>query len=107
MQLTLQSYCHLHRPGIGVGGACTGVSSIHPRYRLVKNIESPITKKCGRLVNEGMPSYAVNEALTAYQMFHAKAKNPEDYRSLFLDSHLEEAFQILGSPLREVIEEAL
>jgi nucleotide sugar dehydrogenase len=79
-----QSYCHLHRPGIGVGGACIPV---YPQFILdiarKKNIESPITKY-GRLVNEGMPSYAVNEALTAFQKFHAKAKNPKDCRVTLL-----------------------
>jgi nucleotide sugar dehydrogenase len=79
-----QSYCHLHRPGIGVGGACIPV---YPQFILdiarKKNIESPITKY-GRLVNEGMPSYAVNEALTAFQRFHAKAKNPKDCRVTLL-----------------------
>ncbi|MGH9979265.1 MAG: nucleotide sugar dehydrogenase [Nitrososphaeraceae archaeon] len=79
-----QSYCHLHRPGIGVGGACIPV---YPQFILdiarKKNIESPITKY-GRLVNEGMPSYAVNEALTAYQRVHDKAKNPKDCRVTLL-----------------------
>jgi nucleotide sugar dehydrogenase len=79
-----QSYCHLHRPGIGVGGACIPV---YPQFILdiarKKNIESPLTKY-GRLVNEGMPSYAVNEALTSFQKFHAKAKNLNDCRVTLL-----------------------
>jgi len=79
-----QSYCHLHRPGIGVGGACIPV---YPQFILdiarKKSIESPITKY-GRLVNEGMPSYAVNEALSAYQRVQANIKNPEDCRVTLL-----------------------
>ena len=79
-----QSYCHLHRPGIGVGGACIPV---YPQFVLdiasKKSIESPITKS-GRLVNDRMPSYAVNEALSACQRIQTKTKNLKDYRVTLL-----------------------
>ena len=79
-----QSYCHLHRPGIGVGGACIPV---YPQFIIdiarKKSIESLITKY-GRLVNEGMPSYAVNEALNAYQRSQTKTKNLKDCRVTLL-----------------------
>jgi len=79
-----QSYCHLHRPGIGVGGACIPV---YPQFILdiasKKSIESPITKY-GRLVNDRMPSYAVNEALSAYQKVQNKTKNLKDCRVTLL-----------------------
>ena len=79
-----QSYCHLHRPGIGVGGACIPV---YPQFILdiarKNSIESPITKY-GRLVNDRMPSYAVNEALSACQRVQAKTKNLKDYRVTLL-----------------------
>lgn len=79
-----QSYCHLHRPGIGVGGACIPV---YPQFILdiarKKSIESPITKY-GRLVNERMPSYAVSEALSAYQRVQNKTKNLKDCRVTLL-----------------------
>jgi nucleotide sugar dehydrogenase len=79
-----QSYCHLHRPGIGVGGACIPV---YPQFVLdiarKNTIESPITKY-GRLVNDRMPSYAVNEALSACQRIQAKTKNLKDYKVTLL-----------------------
>jgi nucleotide sugar dehydrogenase len=79
-----QSYCHLHRPGIGVGGACIPV---YPQFVLdiarKKSIESPITKY-GRLINDHMPSYAVNEALNACQRIQTKRKNLKDYRVTLL-----------------------
>ena len=79
-----QSYCHLHRPGIGVGGACIPV---YPQFVLdiarKKSIESPITKY-GRLVNEGMPAYAVNEALSAYQRVQTRTENLKDCRVTLL-----------------------
>lgn len=79
-----QSYCHLHRPGIGVGGACIPV---YPQFVLdianKGNIESPITKH-GRLVNDRMPTYAVNKALNACQRIQTKRKNLKDYKVTLL-----------------------
>lgn len=79
-----QSYCHLHRPGIGVGGACIPV---YPQFVLdiarKKSIGSPITKY-GRLVNEGMPAYAVNEAMSAYQRVQTRTENLKDCRVTLL-----------------------
>jgi nucleotide sugar dehydrogenase len=74
-----QSFCHLHRPGIGVGGACIPV---YPQFVIdiarKNDIESPITTY-GRLVNEKMPSYAVNEALSACQRVQSRTKDLKDY----------------------------
>ena len=79
-----QSYCHLHRPGIGVGGACIPV---YPQFIIdiarKRGIEPPITKY-GRLVNTGMPAYAVNQALSACQRLQSKTKDLKDYRVTLL-----------------------
>jgi nucleotide sugar dehydrogenase len=79
-----QSYCHLHRPGIGVGGACIPV---YPQFIIdiarQKGIE-PLIAEYSRQINEGMPSYAVNQALNAYQRSQTKAKNLKDCRVTLL-----------------------
>src|SRR5437870_6216966 len=58
-----QPFCHLHTPGVGVGGACIPV---YPQFILhaakqVK-VNSDITK-LGRAVNDAMPAYCVREAI--------------------------------------------
>src|SRR5436309_13948434 len=58
-----QPFCHLHSPGVGVGGACIPV---YPQFILhaakqVK-VNSDITK-LGRAVNDAMPAYCVREAI--------------------------------------------
>ncbi len=58
-----QSFCHLHDPGIGVGGACIPV---YPQFILeiaaINNIDCKITKT-SRTLNSSMPSYALSKAL--------------------------------------------
>ncbi len=58
-----QPYCHIHKPGIGVGGACI---PIYPQFILdiakKNNIDCRITR-AGRLINNSMPSYALSRAL--------------------------------------------
>ena len=58
-----QPFCHIHKPGIGVGGACIPV---YPQFILQvakkHNIECQLTSN-GRLTNNSMPFYCVNEAL--------------------------------------------
>ncbi len=58
-----QPFCHLHSPGVGVGGACIPV---YPQFivhaaKQVK-VNSDITK-LGRALNDAMPAYCVGEAM--------------------------------------------
>ena len=58
-----QPFCHIHKPGAGVGGACIPV---YPQFVLhaanAKKVECNITK-LGRTVNDSMPEYCVEQAL--------------------------------------------
>lgn len=58
-----QPYCHIHKPGIGVGGACI---PIYPQFILDLarrlNVQSDITRM-SRIINNSMPSYCVSRAL--------------------------------------------
>ncbi len=58
-----QPFCHIHRPGVGVGGACIPV---YPQFVLhaadMAKAECNITR-LGRNVNDSMPAYCVSEAL--------------------------------------------
>jgi len=60
-----QPYCHLHLPGIGVGGLCIPV---YPYFALKvaseKGVELSLTRT-GRLINEKAPVTAVETALNA------------------------------------------
>ena len=57
-----QPFCHIHKPGAGVGGACIPV---YPQFILhtaeINNIECNITR-LGRNVNDSMPAYCVEQA---------------------------------------------
>jgi len=58
-----QPFCHIHKPGIGVGGACI---PIYPQFILktakMLEVECKLTKS-GRLLNNSMPKYCVIQAL--------------------------------------------
>lgn len=58
-----QPFCHIHKPGVGVGGACIPV---YPQFILhtadMVKAECNITR-LGRNVNDSMPAYCVNQAL--------------------------------------------
>lgn len=58
-----QPFCHIHNPGIGVGGACIPV---YPQFILdvaTKNkVDCKITKT-SRAINDNMPNYALSKAL--------------------------------------------
>ena len=67
-----QPFCHLHSPGVGVGGACIPV---YPQFILhaadqVK-VDCDITK-LGRTVNDAMPAYCVREAI---KMLNSRRKS--------------------------------
>lgn len=58
-----QPFCHLHKPGVGVGGACIPV---YPQF-ILQSAEQvkgncDITK-LARAVNDGMPAFCVKEAV--------------------------------------------
>ena len=58
-----QPFCHIHKPGIGVGGACIPV---YPQFILKTAkglaLDCKITR-LGRLLNNSMPKYCVKQAL--------------------------------------------
>jgi nucleotide sugar dehydrogenase len=58
-----QPYCHIHKPGIGVGGACI---PIYPKFVLgvanKMNVLCEVTN-ISRSINDGMPSYCVRQAI--------------------------------------------
>lgn len=58
-----QPYCHIHKPGIGVGGACIPV---YPQF--VLDVAKKINVLCevtniSRSINDGMPTYCVRQAI--------------------------------------------
>jgi nucleotide sugar dehydrogenase len=58
-----QPFCHIHKPGAGVGGACIPV---YPQFILHAASESGVECKIislGRNVNDSMPAYCVEQAL--------------------------------------------
>ncbi len=59
-----QPFCYIHKPGVGVGGACIPV---YPQFILhaadVAKAECNITR-LGRNVNDSMPAYCARQALT-------------------------------------------
>ena len=58
-----QPFCHIHKPGAGVGGACIPV---YPQFILhaasVSGVECKIIS-LGRNVNDSMPAYCVEQAI--------------------------------------------
>lgn len=58
-----QPFCHIHKPGAGVGGACIPV---YPQFILhtadINKVECNITR-LGRNVNDSMPAYCVEQAV--------------------------------------------
>jgi nucleotide sugar dehydrogenase len=58
-----QPFCHIHKPGAGVGGACIPV---YPQFILhtadINKVECNITR-LGRNVNDSMPAYCVDQAV--------------------------------------------
>jgi nucleotide sugar dehydrogenase len=58
-----QPFCHIHKPGAGVGGACIPV---YPQFILhtadIIKVECNITR-LGRNVNDSMPAYCVDQAV--------------------------------------------
>lgn len=69
-----QPFCHIHKPGVGVGGACIPV---YPQFILhtadAAKAECNITR-LGRNVNDSMPAYCVSEALKLVAVEPAQCK---------------------------------
>ncbi|RLE87171.1 MAG: nucleotide sugar dehydrogenase, partial [Thermoprotei archaeon] len=72
-----QPFCHLHKPGVGVGGPCIPIYPyfvLHTATRF--NLELQLTR-LGRVINEHMPEYVANltlEALTKLGLRAEEAK---------------------------------
>lgn len=76
-----QPFCHLHEPGVGVGGACI---PCYPCF-LQENagqlgLSLPLTE-AARAVNEGMPKYTVSMALEELERI---GKEPKDVKATIL-----------------------
>jgi nucleotide sugar dehydrogenase len=58
-----QPFCHIHKPGVGVGGACIPV---YPQFILhaanISGVECKIVRY-GRNINDSMPAYCVKQAM--------------------------------------------
>src|ERR671914_217876 len=58
-----QPFCHIHKPGVGVGGACIPV---YPQFVLYAAKKSGVECRIisfGRNVNDSMPAYCVEQAM--------------------------------------------
>jgi nucleotide sugar dehydrogenase len=58
-----QPFCHIHKPGVGVGGACIPV---YPQFILHAAKKSEVECRIisfGRNVNDAMPAYCVEQAM--------------------------------------------
>lgn len=80
-----QPFCHLHKPGAGVGGACIPV---YPQFIIEMaqkvNSKANITET-GRTINNSMPSYCVQQAklllISSMERKRPMAPNSEDILS--------------------------
>lgn len=70
-----QPYCHLHIPGIGVGGACI---PIYPQFTIKiaeeHGVEMPLTS-LARRINDEMPKYTVKLLLEAFKELGKPVEN--------------------------------
>ncbi len=67
-----QPFCHIHKPGIGVGGACIPV---YPQFILktAKSLEVDCKlTRSGRILNNSMPKYCVRQALKLLKSRNSK-----------------------------------
>jgi nucleotide sugar dehydrogenase len=102
-----QPFCHLHSPGVGVGGACIPVYPQFILYTAEKvKVDSDITK-LGRAVNDAMPAYCVREAV---KLLDGKKKNEDKSLDMVTVTLLGLAFRggvsdTRLSPTYEVIKE--
>ena len=70
-----QPFCHIHKPGVGVGGACIPV---YPQFIIDTanriKLDCDITK-LGRTINDSMPAYCVQQAIKLLNVRRGK-KDP-------------------------------
>ncbi len=60
-----QPFCHLHEPGVGVGGACIPCYPVFLQDKAEKlGLSLPLTE-AARTINDGMPEYSVSMAIEA------------------------------------------
>src|SRR5919199_5236107 len=58
-----QPFCHIHKPGVGVGGACI---TVYPQFLIdtANKIKLDFNfTKLGRAINNSMPTYCVQQAI--------------------------------------------
>lgn len=60
MAANSQPFCHLHKPGVGVGGFCIPLYSYFIINTAKKNRIDPLIIKTARKINENMPEKIVN-----------------------------------------------
>jgi len=69
-----QPFCHLHSPGVGVGGACIPV---YPQFILhtaeIMNVNCEITR-IARSINKAMPAFCVQEATALFENTRKRGK---------------------------------
>ena len=76
-----QPYCHLHKPGVGVGGYCIPIYPyfiLHAAYK--HGLELQLVR-LARIINESMPEYVANLALKALEKINVK---PEEAKVAIL-----------------------
>jgi nucleotide sugar dehydrogenase len=106
-----QPFCHIHKPGIGVGGACIPV---YPQFILktakVLKVDCKLTRS-GRLLNNSMPKYCVRQALRL-----VKPKKYKDLRITLLglafrggvsDTRLSPTYEVIKELLKLKVKEII
>jgi nucleotide sugar dehydrogenase len=94
-----QPFCHIHKPGVGVGGACIPV---YPQFILhaagVAKVDCNITQ-LSRNVNDSMPAYCVHEAM---KLLNGTARQPAvavlglAFRGGVTDTRLSPTYSVVG-----------
>jgi nucleotide sugar dehydrogenase len=73
-----QPFCHIHKPGVGVGGACIPVYPqfiLHTADRM--KIDCNITQM-SRNINDSMPAYCVERAIKLLEQEQEKQKGKQE-----------------------------
>ena len=106
-----QNFCHIHDPGIGVGGACI---PIYPQFILdvaIKNKVNCRITKTARIINNDMPSYSLNNALRMLpRKINRKAKITIlglAFRGGVSDTRLSPTYDILKELIRLKIKDVI
>lgn len=62
-----QPFCHLHKPGIGVGGPCIPIYPYFALHVALKHNLNLMLTRIARIINETMPGYVANIAMKALE----------------------------------------